>query len=55
MFLGLIASLNSPNERYNLPTLPTTHPTPSHPLIHAACDIAVALKKIDQNPAVLAS
>ena len=35
-----------------------THPPPTyhpHPLIHAICDITVAVKKIAQNPAVLAS
>ena len=30
-------------------------PAPSHPLIHAICDITVAVKKVAQNPAVLAS
>ena len=30
-----------------------THP--HHPLIHAICDITVTLKKVAQNPAVLAS
>ena len=30
-----------------------THPR--HPLIHAICDITVAVKKVAQNPAVLAS
>ena len=34
---------------------PPTHPPPSHPLIHAICDIAVAVKKVAQYPAVLAS
>ena len=28
---------------------------PTHPLIHAICDITVAVKKVAQNPAVLAS
>ena len=30
-----------------------THPC--HPLIHAICDITVAVKKVAQKPAVLAS
>ena len=29
--------------------------TPRHPLIHAICDITVAVKKVAQKPAVLAS
>ena len=40
-----------------LPIL-TTYPTllsPDHPLIHATFDITVAVKKVAQNPAVLAS
>ena len=28
---------------------------PTNPLIHAICDITVAVKKVAQNPAVLAS
>ena len=35
-----------------------THPrplTPAYPFICAICDITVAVKKIAQNPAVLAS
>ena len=28
---------------------------PTHPLIRAICDITVAVKKVAQNPAVLAS
>ena len=28
---------------------------PTHPLIHAICDITVAVKRVAQNPAVLAS
>ena len=38
--------------------LPTHHhhpPTPFHPLICAISDITVAVKKVAQNPAVLAS
>ena len=38
-----------------LPTLPRHPPPPSHPLIRAICDITVAVKKVAQNPAVLAS
>ena len=38
--------------RLRLPTHPP--PTP-HPLIHAICYITVAVKKVAQNPAVLAS
>ena len=30
-------------------------PTPTHPLIHPIPDITVAVKKVAQNPAVLAS
>ena len=60
-FLGLIATPNSPNGKYNLPPASpasSTHPTPfppAHPLIHAICDITVVVKKVAQNPAVLAS
>ena len=32
-----------------------THPAIPHPLIHAICDITVAVKKVAQKPAVLAS
>ena len=37
--------------------LPTPPPTsfPPHPLIRAICDITVAVKKVSQKPAVLAS
>ena len=40
-----------------LPTHPHhPHPLPpTHPLIHAIPDITVAVKKVAQNPAVLAS
>ena len=34
--------------------LPNSLP-PTHPLIRAICDIAVAVKKVAQKPAVLAS
>ena len=39
------------------PPTPFTPPLPSHPhpLIRAICDITVAVKKVAQNPAVLAS
>ena len=54
--LGLIATPNSPIGRHNLPPdshSPTTNPT--HPLICAMRNITVALKKVAQNHAVLAS
>ena len=36
--------------------LPTRHPPPpSHPTINAIPDIVVAVKKVAQNPALLAS
>ena len=41
-----------------LPTCPfhLSHPlSPAHPLIHAIHDITVVVKKVAQNPAVLAS
>ena len=38
-----------------LPTHPRHPPIPSHPLIHAICDITVAVKKVAQKPAVLAN
>ena len=54
--------------RLRLPTHPTTPPPPPphhphhtphsptpHTLIHAIPDITVAVKKVSQNPAVLAS
>ena len=42
--------------RLRLPTHPPpTHPPPTHPLIHAIFDITVAVKKVAQKPAVLAS
>ena len=42
---------------YGWPGLPSRMALcpPTHPLIHAICDIAVAVKKVAQNPAVLAS
>ena len=57
--LGLIATPNSPVGRCNPP--PASHPPPpptpppSHPLIHAIRDITAVVKKVAQNPAVLAS
>ena len=44
-----------PNGRCNPPS--ASHPPPStpHPLKHAIPDISVAVKKVAQNPAVLAS
>ena len=50
-----------PNEMCNpasascQPPLPPTTLPPTHPLIRAICDITVAVKKVAQNPAVLAS
>ena len=43
--------------RLRLPTCPSTPRTllPAHPLIRAICDITVVVKKVAQNPAVLAS
>ena len=44
--------------RLQLPTHPPTPLTslpPTHPLIHAICDIIVAVKKVAQKPAVSAS
>ena len=43
--------LHSPVGRCNPP--PASHPP--HPLIHAIHDITVVVKKVAQNPAVLAS
>ena len=40
--------------RLRLPTHPLPPPTP-HPLRHPIPDIKVAVKKVAQNPAVLAS
>ena len=40
--------------RLRLPTHPR-RPPPTHPLIHAICDITVTVKKVAQKPAVLAS
>ena len=41
--------------RLRLPTHPATPVPPTHPLIRAICDLTVALKKVAQNPAELAS
>ena len=41
--------------RLRLPTYPHHPHHPRHPLIHAICDITVAVKKVTQKPAVLAS
>ena len=41
-----------PNGRCNPPS--AFHP-PTHPIIHATCDITITVKKVAQNPAVLAS
>ena len=49
--LGFIAGPNSPNGGFNL--LPAAHPP--HPLICVTRDIAVVVKKVAQNLAVLAS
>ena len=59
--LGLIASLNSPNGRYNQPLaayqpLPPTSPPPTHPqIIRATHNIKVTVKNVAHNPAVLAN
>ena len=40
------------------PLSPTTHPTPllpTHPIVHTTSNITVAVKKVAQNSAVLAS
>ena len=38
-----------------LPTHPATPIPPAHPFIRAICDITVTVKKVTQNPAVLAN
>ena len=60
--LGFIASSNSLNGGFNLPPAvqPSPPSTPSHsptlpPLICATCDFTVVVKKVAQNPALLAS
>ena len=55
--LGFIASPNSSNGGFNLHPAAhyPPHPlSPTHPFIHATCDITVVVKNIAQNPAVLA-
>ena len=44
-----------PNGRCNPPSTSHPPPPPPHPLIRAISDITVAVKKVAQNPAVLAS
>ena len=44
-----------PNGRCNPPLATPTPLPPTHPLIHAIPDTTVAVKKVAQNPAVLAS
>ena len=54
--LGLIATPNSPIGRYNPPlAVHPPHPSPAQPLKHVIHDITVVVKKVVQNPAVLAS
>ena len=50
-----IATLNSPNRRYNV--LPAIHPLPppARSLIRVTCDSTVAVQIVAQNPAVLPS
>ena len=54
-----LTRLRLPTHPHHFPTHPRHFPTPSHPpthpLIHAICDIRVAVKKVAQNPAILAS
>ena len=47
-------SLNLPLASHP-PPLPLAPLPPAYHLIHAICDITVAVKKVAQNPAVLAS
>ena len=55
-----IDTSNSPNRGYNplpdahLPHYPSHFP-PTHPLIYTTCDTTVAVNKVAQNPAMLAS
>ena len=44
-----------PNGRCNQPSASHPPPPPCHPLIYAIPDITVTVKKVAQNPAVLAS
>ena len=50
---GLMASPNSPSGGFN--PLQATYPPIYSPFIHATFDITVAVKKVAENPAVLAS
>ena len=45
---------NPPSASHPPPPLPVSLP-PAHPVICTICDITVAVKKVAQNPAVLAS
>ena len=63
VLLGLIATPNSPIGRYNPPPASQPPPPPippppirppTHPLIRAIRDNTVVVKKVAQNPAVLA-
>ena len=54
-FLELIASPNSPNGGFNLPLVALHPPHPLPLLQNAILDITVVVKKVAQNPAVLAS
>ena len=49
-----LTCLRLPTHPHLLPTPPPTS-FPPHPLIRAICDITVAVKKVAQKPAVLAS
>ena len=53
--LGLMATPNSPIGRYNPPLASHPPPPTCPPLIHAIRDITVVVKKVAQNPTVLAS
>ena len=56
--LALIASPNTHNRGFNLPSaahIPSPPSLPAHALILVMCDITVDVKKVTQNPAVLAS
>ena len=52
--LCLNGSLNLPSVSHPPPQPPAPLP-PAHLLIRAICDITVTVKKVAQNPAVLAS
>ena len=59
LMVGLTRLRLPTHPRHSPATLPPAHPPPSHlpthPLIHAICDITVTVKKVAQKPAVLAS